>query len=647
MGGTRHVKPGQSFWVIGPITPQVRGGRSDSNGMPAPFPPTEHSRLQALHDLRVLDAPTDTGYDDIIGLAAELCGTPMAAITLIDSDRQWFRAQIGSTFSHQPRALAFCSHTILDDRVMVVADAIADDRFHDNEFVVGAPNIRFYAGAPLMSHDGHAIGALCVLDRQPRTLEPWQTNALQVLARQAASQMRLAALEADHVGALDDLDMARRNLSFLATHDTLTGLLNRQALNGSLDGLASANRAGTVSSAVLVIDLDNFKDVNDSLGHEAGDRVLVTIADRLHLGARGDDNVARLASDQFVVVIPNAGTLGAESLARRLLQAIAVPVECGGTSVSVTASIGIARWGIEVRSVAELMRSAAAAMLDAKREGRNRSVTFEDRVAQELSRRLDAHGFVRHVVNERAMRLDFQPLWSLSTGTVIAHEALLRWDTSDGPAIDPAAFVLAAEEIGLIGEVTRFTIHEGCRLAARRRAAGEADAAVTINLSSVQLDRDEVILVVATALNESGLDPSGLILELTESAKLAESGSGQASLRELQNMGVRVALDDFGTGFSSLALLRSFPFDFMKIDRSFVRAETETDREVLQSLVQLGHSLGMTVVAEGIEDAEVLEQLRQVGCDVAQGYLLGRPGCADPPFNMDAHPLIATLSRYG
>jgi predicted signal transduction protein with EAL and GGDEF domain len=372
--------------------------------------------------------------------------------------------------------------------------------------------------------------------------------------------------------------------------------------------------------------------------------VLVTIADRIHLGARGDDIVVRVASDQFVVLIPNAGSLGPESLARRLLQSIASPVEFQGATVSVTASIGISRWGDGVHSVDELMRSADAAMLDAKADGRNRYVAFEERVAQDLNRRLDTHGFVRHVVNGGLMRLDFQPLWSLTDGAIIAHEALLRWDSTNGPDIDPSAFVGAAEDIGLIGEVTRFTIHEACRLAARRRAAGEVGAAVTVNLSAVQLDRDEIILVVATALNESGLDPSGLILELTESSKLAESGSGKATLRELQNMGIRIALDDFGTGFSSLALLRSFPFDFMKIDRSFISAPTDADRDVLRSLVQLGHSLGMMVVAEGIEEPEVLEQLRQLGCDVVQGYLLGRPGPADPPNNMAAHPLISTHS---
>jgi diguanylate cyclase len=612
--------------------------------MRAPIPLNEHERLQALHDVR-LDTAADARYDDIVRLAANVCQAPMVALTLVDADRQWSKAQIGFEHLETTRDMAFCAHAILTDEVMVVPDALDDVRFDDHPMVTGFPNVRFYAGAPLLSPDGHAIGALCVLDRVARTLEAWQVDALEVLARQAMTQMRLDALADEHAGALEDLDLARRKLAFLATHDALTGLLNRQALTGALDSLAPANRAGTVSSALLIIDLDNFKDINDTLGHEAGDRVLVTIGDRIHLGARGDDTVVRLASDQFVVLIPNAGMLGPESLARRLLQTIAVPVEFHGTTISVTASIGIARWDDRVQSVDDLMRSADAAMLDAKSEGRNRYVAFEERVATELTRRLDTHGFVRHVVNERLLRLDFQPLWSLTNGTVIAHEALLRWDSESGPIVDPSAFVAAAEEIGVIGEITRFTIHEACRLAARRRTAGETGAAVTVNLSSVQLDRDEVILVVATALNDSGLDPSGLILELTESARLAESGSGQATLRELQNMGVRIALDDFGTGFSSLALLRSFPFDFMKIDRTFVRANTDADRDVLRSLVQLGHSLGMMVVAEGIEDHDVLDRLRELGCDVAQGFLLGRPGSADPPHNMDIHPLISPMSR--
>ncbi len=611
--------------------------------MRAPIPPNEHERLEALLSLDVLDTAPDGRLDEIIGLAAELCGVPMAALSLVDSDRQWFKSHRNLPCTETTRDVAFCAHTILSESVMVVEDATTDVRFFDNPLVTDE-GFRFYAGAPLISADGHAVGTICVIDTVVRTIEPWQEQMLQVLARQAMAQLRLRRLVDDHNEVLDDLDMANRNLHFLATHDPLTGVLNRRAVTDLIDGLVTANGSGSVSSALMFIDLDHFKDVNDTYGHEAGDRVLVTIADRIHLGARGDDAVARLASDEFVVLIPNAADYAPEALARRLLQAIAVPVDHKGTSINVSASIGIARWGDHVLSATDLMRDASAAMNYAKLEGRNRTVTFEDRVANELTRRLDSHSFVRHVVHSGAMRLDFQPLWSLSTGEVIAHEALLRWDSPGAPVIGPGEFVATAEEIGLVGEITKFTIREGCRLASRRRAVGEQNAAVTVNISSVQLERDEVILEVATALNDSGLDPSGLILELTESAKLAESGPGQATLRELQHMGVRIALDDFGTGFASLALLRSFPFDYMKIDRSFVTVQSEIDRDVLRSLVQLGHSLGMMVIAEGIEEPAALEQLRDVGCDVAQGYLLGRPGPVEPFQHMAPHPLIASLA---
>ncbi len=605
-----------------------------------PTPTNERERLCALYGMHLLGSPSDDRLDEIVGLAADLCQAPMAALSLVDADRQWSWSHRSMPRATVARESSFCTHAILETGVTVVEDAAVDPRFADSPLVT-EEGIRFYAAAPLVSADGHPVGTICVLDHTPRTLEPWQAKLLQILARQAMAQIRLRQLVDDHADVLDDLDLAQRNLRFLETHDPLTGVLNRRAVTDLVDGLAAANATGAVSTAVLFVDLDHFKDVNDTHGHEAGDRVLVTVADRIHLGARGDDAVARLAGDEFVVVIPNAAPFAPESLARRLLQAIALPVEHQGAMIEVTASIGIARWNDDVLSADDLVRDANAAMSYAKLEGRNRSVTFEDRVADEVTRRLDGHSFVRHVVRSEALRLDFQPLWSLSTGEVVAHEALLRWDSPGSPVMSPSDFVAAAEQIGLVGEITRFTIREACRLAARRRAAGEAAATVTVNLSAVQLERDEVILEVASALNDSGLEPSGLVLELTESASLAESGPGQATLRELQHMGVRIALDDFGSGFASLALLRSFPFDYMKIDRSFVTVQSEADREVLRSIVQLGHSLGMTVIAEGIEEPAVLEQLRDLGCDVAQGFLLGRPGPGEPPHHTEPHPLIA------
>lgn len=614
--------------------------------MRVPLPSNERERLDAVARLRPVDVRRDGRLAEIVSLAAEICGTPMAAIAVVEGDEVRFIERHGFEVDVMPRDESICTYAILEDRTTVVSDAGTDARLFDRAIVTGPMGVRFYAGSPLIETGGHAIGTLCVMADEAGGIDAAQQSALEVLGRQAMAQIKLAALEDDQAGLIDDLDMARRNLDFLASHDALTGVYNRNAVIGVIEGLVPLNESGAMSTAVLFIDIDDFEDVNDSLGHDAGDRVLVTLADRIHLGARNDDVIARLAGDQFVVVIPNAPFLAPEQMARRVLQMVAIPVEYHGAAIRLTASVGVARWGGAVRDAADLISSGDAAMRYAKAEGKNRLVIFEDRVAAHRIHRINTHSFVRSVVSVGSMRLDFQPLWSMTSGAVIAHEALLRWDSPGAPNIDPGEFVATAEALGLVGEITRFTIIEACRLATRRREAGERNAAVTVNLSSVQLERDEVILVVATALNDSGLAPSGLILELTESAKLAESGSGQATLRELQNMGVRVALDDFGTGFSSLALLRSFPFDFMKIDRTFVTGVTDADREVLRSLVQLGHSLGMMVVAEGIEDATMLRQLQEVGCDVVQGYLLGRPGPAEPPRNMESHPLITPASRF-
>jgi diguanylate cyclase (GGDEF)-like protein len=599
------------------------------------------ARIAAIDQLKVLETPDDGRLDELLGLAAQITGAATVLVAMVGADQVWFTARVGCELAELPRVGSPFATVVSETVALGVDDLAADERFAGCPLV--ALGLRSFVGVPLTAPTGSVIGVLAVADQAPLSQPQAAIATLEVFARQVMTHLHLQQLVDEHTDALDELDMAQSNLAFLSTHDPLTGLFNRKAVTDLLDRLTEANISSQISTALLVVDLDNFEDINDSLGHDTGDRVLITVADRLHLGARGDDTVARLASDQFVVVINDAVPLAPESLARRLLHAITTPIEHRGATIKVTASIGIARWGADVRTAGELLRSANAAMVYAKTEGRNRYVAFEDRVAEELSRRLDTHSFVREVVFQGGLRLDFQPMWSLSNGTPLAHEALLRWHTAGSPKIGPMEFVAAAEELGLVGEITRFTIHEACRLAARRREAGELGAAVTVNLSSVQLERDEVILTVAMALEESGLHPSGLILELTESAKLAASGGGQQTLRELQRMGVRVALDDYGTGFSSLQLLRSFPFDFMKIDKSFVTTRTETDREVLRSLVQLGHSLGMTVIAEGIEDPEVLEQLRQVGCDVAQGYLLGRPGSAEPPHNMVQHPLLLAL----
>jgi diguanylate cyclase len=612
--------------------------------MPAPHPRDEQQRLAALLELRVAESGRDDTLAEIVDLAAKVCGAAMAAVSIVGYDRQVFRSQHGFSTTETERDRSLCAHAILSDVLFVVQDATIDPRVSDSPLVTGEPHVRFYAGAPLVSADGHAVGTLCVLDTAPGRIEPWQGRMLEVLARQAMAHLRLDRLVDDSDDVTEELHVARRNLDFLATHDSLTSLLNRQAITDLIDGLATPNAAGSASSAVLHIDLDDFRHINETYGHVAGDRVLVTIADRIHLGARGDDAVGRLASDEFVVLVQNAMSMGPESLARRLLDAISLPIEFDGTEITVTASIGVARWSPDMLSAGDLLRASSAATHEAKAEGGNRVRCFESHDTDAGRRRSDVHAFVRRIVTAGALQLEFQPLWSLASGALVAHEALLRWNGDHRFDLTPGDFVSAAEELDIVSQVTEFTIREACRVAAIHRAAGDPAAAVSVNLSATQLERDEVILTVASALNDSDLEPSALILELTESAKLASSGPGRATLRELHNMGIRIALDDFGTGFASLDLVRALPFDFMKIHGSFVAAQSDVDREVLRSLVQLGHSLGMMVVAEGIEEPAVLEQLGALGCDLAQGYLLGRP----TPTGVTAggsHPLIAALHQ--
>jgi diguanylate cyclase (GGDEF)-like protein len=533
-----------------------------------------------------------------VARAAAVCQAPIAAITLIDADRQCTAAIAGGDPFGGPREDALCAHTVLGTDLLVVADLADDGRFRDHHLLVGAPRARFYAGAPMLAGDGLAVGAVCVLDTVPRQLERWQLEVLEVLAQQAVSVLRLRAIEQDHADALDDLELARRNLSFLTTHDALTGLQNRQSFIRALDRAVAASNAGTETPALLVIDIDRFREVNHELGHDAGDRVLVTVADRIHLGCRGDDAVARLAGDQFAVLIRSTGTLGPASLARRLLQAVAAPVEFHGAIVSITASIGIATWNEAIRTSADFVRTAQAAARAAKDGGRARIVEAADPAAAARMARPDVAAVVRRAIETRSLQLQYSPLRSLTDGATVAHQANLRWGSDAATGVTSAAYLRAAGELNLTGEITRYTIGEAAQVAARRRAEGDAGAAVAVELSAVQLERDEVLLVVAGALVDADLEPSGLVVQLADSLGLTSSAPARATLRELQNIGVRVVLDDVGAGFSSFSLLQSFPFDYLKVDRRLVAGRTSGDEEVLASIARLGEALGMTLVAE-------------------------------------------------
>jgi diguanylate cyclase (GGDEF)-like protein/PAS domain S-box-containing protein len=403
-----------------------------------------------------------------------------------------------------------------------------------------------------------------------------------------------------------------------AEHDDLTGLVNRTALVEQIELLI----AGGTHPSVVLLDLDRFKALNDSLGHAVGDELLRAVAARLRHAVRPGDIVARLGGDEFAVVVDGDGA-EAYGMAVRALSALEVPVVLGAHLVRSGASIGVAATGA---TADELLRNADLAMYDAKSQGRNRVEVFHDGLHERLVRRVRLEEALRGAISRNELHLVFQPVVTLDSCAVVGAEALLRW-THDGELVDPGEFVGIAEESGLIIEIGRWVLDNACAVAAgwqRLRPDGPLPY-VAVNVSVRQLVDSDLVTDVARALQASGLDGACLTIELTESAVMEHSDQVVARLAALRQMGVRISIDDFGTGHSSLGRLQRLPVDEIKIDRSFVGtiADAADRPPVVEAVLALARSLGLHVVAEGIETTVQLDALRAAGCRTGQGYLFG------------------------
>ncbi|GAA0595799.1 hypothetical protein GCM10009416_37700 [Craurococcus roseus] len=415
---------------------------------------------------------------------------------------------------------------------------------------------------------------------------------------------------------------AEARIAHMAGHDALTGLPNRTLLRDRLQQAIAAGGA----AAVLCLDLDRFKEVNDTLGHPVGDALLRAATERLRGCARGRDVVARLGGDEFAVVLPApAGTPeGAAGFAGRVVEALAEPFLIEGHQLLAGASIGIAVAPADGADADTLLRRADMALHRAKAEGRATCRFFEPALDAQLQERRALEADLRRAVREGRFELHYQPLVRTAMGRVSGVEALLRWRRADGGLVPPADFVPLAEETGLIVPIGHWVLHEACAEVARWPSEV---LGVAVNLSPAQFRRGDLVGSVRSALAASGLAPERLELEITESVLLEDDRATLGTLRELRALGVRIAMDDFGTGYSSLGYLQRFPFDKIKIDRSFVRgmAHDANCMAIVRAVVSLGATLGVTITAEGVETPEQLALLRDIGCDEAQGFLLGRP----------------------
>jgi diguanylate cyclase (GGDEF)-like protein len=435
------------------------------------------------------------------------------------------------------------------------------------------------------------------------------------------------ALQNDHRGqAVRRMQELQRELAHRASHDPLTDLANRSLFT---DRVRAALRSGGGSASVIFIDIDDFKTVNDSLGHAAGDELLIAVARRLRDCTRSSETVARLGGDEFAILLERSDSADeAVEVAQRVIHHLGERFAVGEESVSVRASAGIAIAGEGAASAEELIRNADVAMYRAKQGGKNGYELFMPGMEVPVLRRHGLKQRLREAVKESSFIVHYQPIVALPTGEVVACEALVRWlDGPRGP-VHPHAFIPVAEEMGVIVPIGRSVLERACRDARAWQPNRTAGVGMHVNVSPVELRDPDFLHHVAATLVHTGLNPSQLMLEITESVVLREPEKSIATLNELRRLGVRVALDDFGTGYSSLSHLRSLPIDCLKIGTPFVDGlahEDGVDRPFVRMIIELAADLGVAVVAEGIETSQQLAVLRELGCGLGQGFYLGSP----------------------
>ncbi len=495
------------------------------------------------------------------------------------------------------------------------------------------------AGALVLDDTGRILFANAAARTLLRPLAPEGRLLAEALPGADLSELAAAAATGEHIRITPDrgpaIEIQPRALApgtYVVTlaqvrtdgGDPLTGLADRGRLRAELEANLARIRRGGQPLAVLCLDLDRFKEVNDTLGHPTGDALLRRVAERLRKTVRGEDLVARIGGDEFVIIQTNTrDPRAADALARRLVEAVCRPYVIDGQAITIGVSIGIAKAPCDGDEPDALVRHADLALYRAKAEGRGNYRFFEPEMDAQVKARRALEQQLAAALPCGQFHLAFQPQIGLESDRVAGFEALLRWTHPERGAIAPGEFIPVAEECGLMDQIGAWVLSAACEAA----AGWPASAMVAVNVSAVQFRKGCILPAVTAALAASGLPPGRLELEITEAALLQNADAVVAALKELRALGVRISLDDFGTGYSSLSHLQRFAFDKIKIDRSFVQGLAgDSDRQaIMRALAGLGSSLGIEIVAEGVETAEQLAQLRALGCSGVQGYLIGRP----------------------
>jgi diguanylate cyclase (GGDEF)-like protein len=592
----------------------------------------KHESLEFLYESTTILQRTpelDTAIVQLLGHARRMFRAEVAELTLMPAGdaREALRTRLGP--NDESRVMEGVNAGLLtdvwmklqsDDTGFLVARSDPEARA---ALTSAGYELRDALVAPLRGDRG-LLGLMIVANRlgDVTTFDDDDVRLLETLARHAG-----VALENGRLGeSLNQLTELKEQLRYQAFHDSLTGLANR-ALFLERVGEACAGRRHT-GPVVLFVDLDDFKTVNDSLGHAAGDALLSAVADRLRGCLRPTDLAARLGGDEFAIMLETGEIEHALAIGERINAALRAPFWVDGNEVVVRASIGIAARVLASETPDDLLRNADVAMYTAKASGKARVALFQPEMHAAVVARHALTGRLQRAVAEQQFVLHYQPIVNLQTGAITGAEALVRWRQPDGSLIPPADFIPLAEETGLILPLGRWVKETACRQAAAwsKLMPGQRFD-ISVNLSAKQVQMPGFVEEVAEILHETGLDPRTLILEITETVMMQDTSATIAKLAALKGLGIQLAIDDFGTGYSSLGYLRRFPVDTIKMAKPFVETAGpgRRDSAFASAIIALGHSLHLTVVAEGIERAEQLRLLRKLGCDLGQGYFFGHP----------------------
>ncbi|MDY0961818.1 sensor domain-containing phosphodiesterase [Massilia sp. CFBP9026] len=571
---------------------------------PALLAPSLHeaARLEALHRLELLDTPPSEAFDRITRMAAQLFNLPIAAVSLTDSDRQWFKSKVGVGHDSIPRLRAPCAEVADTAHVLVVPDLLENAYFRDSK--LAADGIRFYAGAPLVTSDGFALGAMCVLGTEPRQVTEAESQALQDLATMVMTQIEL-----QHA---------------LGRIDPVSGLPNRNQFIVDFNDMELAEPAGDMRLAALV-SLASPQELSDAqrvMGAGYLDEMVRDVVPQLRLAGSG--KIFHVGSTQFAFFAPRGVTL--ETFRTQMQSWLDARASHGQARFITTVTVGIAPFTVGQTEGLDLLRNMHSAAHDGLAAERCVRVFSSEHDAILQRRFWLVNAFGAALESRNQLHLVYQPKVGLHDGACASVEALLRWSHPEAGVISPGEFIPVIEGTSLARATTEWVLAAAMRQMAAWRQEG-VTLQVAVNVSAVNLEEPDFCDRVLKLLVRHGLSASNLAIELTESALMRNPKVAQGTLERLTQAGVQLAIDDFGTGYSSLSYLQSLPANVVKIDQSFMRnlAHDERRRALVGTMIKLSHDLGHKVVAEGVETVEVEDFLRAAGCDEVQGYLHARP----------------------